>query len=75
MIITETFINPLDGRELIRTYSDRGMMIHGGFPEADYAEAVDPVGAGRTYTETDIPIEEEATAEEILDILLGGDGT
>ena len=74
MIITETFINPLDGRELIRTYSDRGMMIHGGYPEADYAEAIDPPNMGRTYTETDIPIEDDATAEELLDILLGGDG-
>ena len=39
-----------------------------------YGEAVDPAFAGRTYTETDIPAEDEATAEEILDILLGGDG-
>jgi hypothetical protein len=50
--------------------SDIGMKIHGGFPEADYDEAYDPIDMGRTYTETDIPIE-EATAEEILDILTG----
>lgn len=63
------------GDGLVRTYSDKNVYIHGGFPEADYAEAVDPVSMGRTYTETDIPIEdEEATAEEILGILLGGDG-
>lgn len=69
-------IQELIGNDLVRTYSDKNVYIHGGFPEADYAEAVDPVGMGRTYTETDIPIEEEeATAEEILDILLGGDGT
>ena len=69
-------IQELIGNDLVRTYSDKNVYIHGGFTEADYAEAVDPVGMGRTYTETDIPIEEEeATAEEILDILLGGDGT
>lgn len=68
-------IQELIGNDLVRTYSDKNVYIHGGFPEADYAEAVDPVGMGRTYTETDIQIEEEATAEEILDILLGGDGT
>lgn len=42
----------------IRTYSDRGVMIHGGEPESDYPEALDPVGVNRTYTETTIPTEE-----------------
>lgn len=60
-------------RDFIRTYSDAGFYIHGGFPEADYAEATDPAELGRTYTETDIPIEQdEAEAEEIVDILIGG---
>ena len=58
----------------IRTYSDSGMMIHGGSPEGDYSEAIDPADLGRTYTETDIPIEQdEAEAEEIVNILTGGD--
>ena len=70
MIIQELIDN-----DLVRTYSDKNVYIRGGFPEGNYTEATDPVSAGRTYTETDIPIEEEeATAEEILDILLGGDG-
>lgn len=62
---------------LIKTYSDQGMMIHGGFPEGDYTEAIDPITIGRTYTETDIPIPietEQATPEETseaLQILLG----
>ena len=68
-------IQELIGNDLVRTYSDKNVYIHGGYPEADYAEAVDPVGMGRTYVETDIPIEDDATAEELLDILLGGDGT
>ena len=55
---------------LVRTWSDTGMKIHGGFPEADYDEAYDPIEMGRTYTETDIPIE-DADAEEIVNILTG----
>lgn len=55
---------------LIKTYSDLGMKIHGGFPEADYDEAYDPIDMGRTYIETDIPVD-EAEAEEIVNILTG----
>ena len=47
------------GNDLVRTYSDKGMMIQGGFPEGLYAEAIDPISAGRTYVETDIPIPPE----------------
>ena len=54
----------------VKTYSDIGMKIHGGMPEADYDETYDPIGLGRTYTETDIPVEtDEATAEEMIDML------
>lgn len=70
MIRTENIT--ISGKAFIRTYSDRGMMIHGGSPEADYAEALDPAELGREYTETDIPVESESDAEEILNILLGG---
>ena len=57
---------------LIRTWSDLGVKIHGGNPEADYDEAYDPIDSGRTYVETDIPIEQdEPTAEELLNILTG----
>lgn len=69
MIITETLT--IGDKQYVRTYSDRGMMIHGGFPEADYSEAVDPAELGRVYTETDIPIESETEAEELLSILTG----
>ena len=66
MIITEII------GDSVRTYSDRGVLIHGGFPEGDYAEAIDPVDAGRTYTETDIPIEEsEDDYAEAGRILMG----
>ena len=52
---------------LIRTWSDEGFYIKGGNPEGLYIEAIDPVSAGRTYVETNIPIdtdpEDEATVE------------
>ena len=70
MIRTETL--SIGDKQYTHTYSDAGMMIHGGMPEADYSEAVDRADLGRTYTETEIPIdEEESTAEEILEILTG----
>lgn len=61
---------------LVRSYSDRGVMIHGGSPEADYAEAIDPISLNRTYTETDIPILVEEAENEAYAaagrILMGG---
>ena len=69
MIKTETLT--IGGKQFIRTFSDKGMMIHGGSPEADYSEALDPADSGRTYTETTTPIEDESTAEELLNILTG----
>lgn len=68
-IVQEHFL--VGERDFIRTYSDAGMLIHGGSPEGDYSEACDPAEFGRTYTETDIPIESDTTAEEILNILTG----
>ena len=60
----------ISGKTFVRTYSDRGMMIHGGMPEGDYSEATDPEELGRTYTETNIPIDgEDPTAEEIVNAL------
>lgn len=70
-IIQEHFL--VGERDFIRTYSDAGMMIHGGMPEGDYSEACDPAELNRTYTETDIPIDGSSGAEEILNVLLGGE--
>lgn len=66
MIITERV------GTLYHTYSDRGMMIHGGEPAGDYAEAWDPVE--RAYTETEIPVETPTQEDkaEAYDILTGG---
>lgn len=63
----------VNGIDFVKTYSDNNMVIHGGSPDADYSEACDPANLGRTYTETDIPIDDNTTAEELLSILTGGD--
>ena len=70
MIKTETIT--INGRQLLRTWSDAGRMIERG--GARYSEAVDPLDSGRTYTETDEPAEaapmteteEKAAAYDIL---------
>lgn len=50
---------------LVKAYSDAGFYIHGGSPENDYAEAIDPKTENRKYTETSkkIPVR-EATVED-----------
>ena len=48
----------------IKTYSSKGMYIHGGVPEGDYTEAMDLTD--REYTETNIPIEAPTELEELL---------
>lgn len=70
-IVQEHF--EVNGRQFIRTYSDKGVLIHGGFPEADYEEGLDPADLNRTYVETDIPIEDNETTDkaEAYDILMG----
>ncbi len=56
MIKTETIT--INDRTLVRTYSDANLMIRQDGTGNIYSEAVDPVGSGRTYTETDTPIEQ-----------------
>lgn len=71
MIVTRT--ETINGRAFAVTTSDSGYMI-----ERDgvmYADAYDPEGRGRVYTETDEPVEaQDISAEEALDIILGGGG-
>ena len=47
----------LNGVDYTRTYSDRGMMIER--EGLVYSEAIDPIGSGRTYNETDMPVPKE----------------
>ena len=68
MIVTEFYKTREDGVRLVRTYSDAGMLI-----ERDgvvYEEAIDPEDSGRVYTETEVDM--DLSAEEALDIILGG---
>lgn len=70
MIKTETLENGF-----IKTYSDEGFYIHGGFPEGDYAQAIDPPEFNRTYAETNRYIDEAQTNKEkavAYDVLIGG---
>lgn len=57
MIKTETVT--IDNKDFTYTYSDKGFCI--SRDGILYEEAYDPIGAGREYTETEIPIE---TVEE-----------
>lgn len=49
----------------IYTYSDAGMMIYGGMPEAYYIDAYDPIDSERSFIETDISIGEADEADFI----------
>ena len=72
MIQTENII--INGRQLIRIYSDSGHYIQRD--GVRYTEAIDPADSGRTYTDTDVPIEGTAMTETeekaaAYDILMG----
>ena len=54
MIKTENIY--VNGRALVRTYSDANRMIRQDGTGNIYSEAVDPIDSGRLYTETDEPI-------------------
>ena len=60
MIISETI--KLNDKNFTRTYSDAGFYIERN--GVHYAEAIDPLGSGREYTETDILIETEPESTE-----------
>lgn len=64
MIVQTKFRLSEDGWELIRSYSDRGMLVRQEGTEELYEEAIDPVQAGKAYTETDIPIEISVDGEQ-----------
>lgn len=67
MIKTEQLT--INDKQFTKSYSDSGYMI-----ERDgvrYSEAIDPSEYGRTYTETDVPIEGETglTVSDTLEML------
>ena len=73
MIKIETIT--INGRTLVRTYSDANRMIRQDSTGAVYSEAYDPAGSGRTYTETDEIIETDIPDTEekakAYDIIMG----
>ena len=67
-MITQEVVT-VDGRELVYTYSDT-YMIENEKGEVFY-DAYDLPETDHTYTETDTPKDNEATYQEIAEILLG----
>ena len=55
------------GNDLVKTYSDKGMMIRKRGTDELYSEAIDPKKFNREYEETDIPIEKHDELEEGLE--------
>lgn len=71
MIVREEFKTRTDGVKLFRTYSDAGKCLIQNETGIEYTEAIDVENAPYTYSEgDDLP---ELTAEEALDIIVGGD--
>ena len=73
MIKTETIT--INGRTFVRTYSDSNRMIKQDGTGAVYSEAYDPVGSGRTYTETEEETPTAADSEDYktaFEIITGG---
>lgn len=55
MIVRENM--EISGRAFVKRYSDNGFYIERD--GVQYSEAIDPSEFGRTYIETDIPVEAE----------------
>lgn len=68
MIVTE--IRELNGVQYRYTYSNEGRYLINE-QGAMYYEAYDPIDIIRTYTEGDVIPDDDASAEELLEILLG----
>lgn len=59
MVVRDFYRTRDDGVNLFRTYSDEGFYIMQLPTGVKYSEAIDVENAPYTYSETDIPIEEE----------------
>ena len=65
--LKEMIIQEQIGNDLVKTYSDKGMMIRKRGTDELYSEAIDPKKFNREYEETDIPIEQHDELEEGLE--------
>lgn len=70
MIYTETVV--IRGKPFVRTYSDKYCVVRDGL---EYYEALDPIDSGRSYTESNTPLDSEPTESEekakAYDVLMG----
>ena len=64
MIKTEQLT--INNKQFTKTYSDAGFMIERD--GVQYSEAIDPSEFGRTYTETDIPVESDIEPQPETDL-------
>lgn len=71
MIIREFYETRADGVNLSRTYSNEGKYIIQNETGVEYTEAIDVEDAPYTYSESDNEL--ELTAEEALELILGGE--
>lgn len=71
MVIKEYYKARSDGVKLFRSYSDEGKQIIQNETGNMYTEAIDVENAPYTYAESDEGI--ELSAEEALELILGGD--
>ena len=65
MIVQEQIEN-----DLVKTYSDNGMMIKKIGTDEIYSEAIDPKKFNREYEETDTPIEQTSDEPAEADTML-----
>ena len=56
-----------DYTTLVKTYSDKGVMIRKIGTDELYSEAIDPKKFNREYEETDIPIEQDEPIDEVIE--------
>ena len=56
--LKEMIIQEQIGNDLVKTYSDKGVMIRKIGTDEIYSEAIDPKKFNREYEETDIPIDD-----------------
>lgn len=71
MAVIEEFFE-INGTQHVRHYSDSGLMIASD-DGIEYEVAEDLASVGKVYHETETPIVTESEAEEILNILTGGE--
>lgn len=71
MIVKEAYKTRADGVKLFHTYSDEGKKIIQNETGIVYGSAIDVENAPYTYSETDEDF--ELSAEEALELILGGD--